>query len=116
MTITLPPDIEDLVARQARLQGTTPETLALDSLRESLREKIFEQPHPVVTRLREPCDEWERLLRGAASPAGVSLSDEQLSRDVIYADRDWSLSVRVMCKSFQQRILRLPPHPGEGTA
>lgn len=32
-TITLPPDIEGALAEQARQRGTTPERLALDSLR-----------------------------------------------------------------------------------
>ena len=32
-TITLPPDIEGPLAEQARQRGTTPERLALDSLR-----------------------------------------------------------------------------------
>lgn len=34
MIITLPPDIELVLVEQARKQGTTPELLALDSLRE----------------------------------------------------------------------------------
>ncbi len=32
-TITLPPDLEDRLAEEARRQGTTPELLAVDSLR-----------------------------------------------------------------------------------
>jgi hypothetical protein len=34
MNITLPPDIEQALVEHARKQGTTPELLALDSLRE----------------------------------------------------------------------------------
>jgi len=34
MIITLPPDIEQVLVEYARKQGTTPELLALDSLRE----------------------------------------------------------------------------------
>jgi hypothetical protein len=34
MIITLPPDIEQVLVEHARKQGTTPELLALDSLRE----------------------------------------------------------------------------------
>ena len=34
MTITLTPDIENALAEEARKQGTTPELLALDCLRE----------------------------------------------------------------------------------
>ncbi len=34
MKITLTPDIESALAEQARRQGTTPETLAIDALRE----------------------------------------------------------------------------------
>jgi hypothetical protein len=33
LTITLPPELEHALAEQARAQGTTPELLALDSLR-----------------------------------------------------------------------------------
>jgi hypothetical protein len=33
MTITLPPEIEGPLAEQARLHGTTPEALAVESLR-----------------------------------------------------------------------------------
>jgi len=34
MTITLTPEIEQALAEQARQQGTTPESLALDALRQ----------------------------------------------------------------------------------
>ncbi|HET6387265.1 MAG TPA: hypothetical protein VFJ58_28070 [Armatimonadota bacterium] len=33
MAITLPPELERAIEEQARLQGTTPELLAIDSLR-----------------------------------------------------------------------------------
>jgi hypothetical protein len=36
MNITLTPDIEETLTEKARVQGTTPETLALDYLRERL--------------------------------------------------------------------------------
>jgi hypothetical protein len=33
LTITLPPELEEVVSRKAREQGTTPELLAIDALR-----------------------------------------------------------------------------------
>ena len=37
MTITLPPEVESLLAEEARRQGTTAEALAVDCLRNRLR-------------------------------------------------------------------------------
>ena len=37
INITLPPDIEDTLIKEAQRQGTTPELLALDSLRKLFR-------------------------------------------------------------------------------
>jgi hypothetical protein len=84
MTITLTPDIEAAVADQARRQGTSPESLALDSLREKFVERQVHQSVPVI----EPRDEWERMLASIAVDTGVSLTDEQLSREVMYEDHD----------------------------
>ena len=75
MTIELSPDMEQAVAAAARRHGLTPEDLVL----QAVREKVKNRP-----ALGEPRDDWERLLRSAASPAGVSLTDEQCSSENFY--------------------------------
>lgn len=82
MTITLTPDIEMALTERAQKQGKPPETLALESLRaEFVEAALMKGP-----TLLEPRDDWERLLRSAATPAGVSLSNEAVSSDGIYED------------------------------
>ena len=44
MTLTLTPEIEKLLAREAQRQGTTPESLALDALQERFGEETKETP------------------------------------------------------------------------
>ena len=63
-TITLTPDLEEVVAEQARKQATTPETLVLETLRERFALPLFQSK-------LESLDEWERLLRAAAVEVGV---------------------------------------------
>jgi hypothetical protein len=79
MTITLTPDIEQMLTREAEETGTTPEALALAKLR---------VPAPVDYRatLPPPRDDWERELRSIGVPCGVSLTDEQVSRESLYDD------------------------------
>jgi len=79
MTITLTPDIERMLMQEAEKTGTTPEALALVKLR---------APAPVDYRaaLPPPRDDWERDLRSIAVDCGVSLTDEQVSRDSLYDD------------------------------
>ena len=79
MTITLTPDIEQILTKEAERQGTTPEALALTQLR-SLA--------PIDSRdtLPPPRDDWERELRSIAVDCGVSLTDEQVSRGSLYDD------------------------------
>lgn len=90
MTLTLTPDIEKELGEEARRRGTTLERLALERLRTTYHsgsqkpEKASTSSKP--TALREPRDDWERLLRSAASDCGVSLTDEQASRDALYDD------------------------------
>lgn len=85
-TITLTPDLEEAVARQAQRQATTPESLVLDTLREKFGANGHFQMRTEGTS--EAQDEWERRLRAAAVHAGVWLTDEQTSREVIYEDHD----------------------------
>lgn len=84
MTIAFTPELEAAIMQEAQRDGKTPEDLVL----EAVQEKFVTRSHSPVLELREPRDEWERLLRSAASPAGVSLTDEQLSREVMYEDHD----------------------------
>lgn len=80
MTITLTREIEEGLTAQAKVQGVTSERLALEKLHQEFAVAASEQrPQPF-----EPQDEWERRLLQAASPAGVSLSNEAVSSEGIY--------------------------------
>ena len=79
MTITLTPDIEQILMNEAERKGTTPEELALTKLRLPLRLDHRDTLPP-------PRDDWERELRSIAVDCGVSLTDEQVSRDSLYDD------------------------------
>lgn len=75
MVITLTPQLEAVLSEQARQRGIAPEALALDAL----RKQFLPASDPM-----EPRDEWERRLLEAATDCGVSLTNEQLSREVMY--------------------------------
>jgi hypothetical protein len=75
MVVHLPPQLETALSEQARRRGVSPETLAL----EALRERFLPTP-PAV----EPRDEWERRLFGAALDCGVSVPDSALSSEGLY--------------------------------
>lgn len=75
MTITLGTDLEAALKEQARKQGVAPEVLALNVL----RERLLTPAQPI-----EPRDDWERLLRSAATDCGVSLSNEAVSSEGLY--------------------------------
>ncbi len=79
MTITLTPEIEQMLTQEAQKTGTTPEALALSKLRmpASLDYQALLPP---------PRDDWERELRSIAENCGVSLTDEDVSRDSLYDD------------------------------
>ena len=79
MTITLTPDIEQILTKEAERKGTTPEALALTKLR-SLTFIDYQNTLP------PPRDDWERELRSIAVDCGVSLTDEQVSRESLYDD------------------------------
>jgi len=81
-TITLTPELEEVVAEQARKRETTPQAVVLDTLREKFRSAAMPADEWASR------DDWERRLRAAAVHAGVSLTDEQVSREVIYEDHD----------------------------
>jgi hypothetical protein len=75
MVITLTPQLEAVLSERARQRGVAPEVLALDAL----REHFLPTSDPL-----EPRDEWERRLLEAATDCGVSLTNEQLSREEMY--------------------------------
>ena len=79
MTITLTPDIELMLTKEAEQKGTTLEALALTKMRLLLRLDDRDALLP-------PRDDWERELRSIAVDCGVSLTDEQVSRDSLYDD------------------------------
>ncbi len=75
MVITVEPDLEAALNDLARRKVMAPEALAVQTLRNCLL------PPAVANPSR---DDWERLLRSAATDCGVSLSNEALSRDRQY--------------------------------
>ena len=81
MTIALTPDLEQKLARKAQELGTTPENFVLSKIQEE-----FAPPTGYRDALPPPRDDWERELRSIAVDCGVSLTDEQVSRDSLYDD------------------------------
>ena len=75
MVITLSPEREAALCEAARRDGTSPEALALEALRQR-----FQPPAAPI----EPRDEWERRLLAIATDCGVSLSNEAVSSEGIY--------------------------------
>lgn len=76
MTIILAPEIERALTEQAYRMGKTPEGFVLEAVQEKL----------AVTSTAMTDEEWIARLRGLAVPAGVSLSDEAVSRESLYED------------------------------
>jgi hypothetical protein len=74
MVITLEPDLEAALSEVARRQGVAPEALAVNTLRERF----------LVAASPQPRDEWERRLLGIAKDCGVSLPDQDISREALY--------------------------------
>jgi len=74
VVITLSPDLQAAIEAQARREGIDAEQMALKALRDKFLRPL----------LIEPRDEWERRLLGIGVDCGVSLTDEQVSRDAIY--------------------------------
>lgn len=73
MTITLTPELESALAAWAAIRQTTPEAVALDVLTRNLKAPPF-----------VPRTEWERKLLAIGIDCGVSLTNEQLSRETMY--------------------------------
>jgi hypothetical protein len=62
MTITLPPEIEAPLAEQARQRGTTPESLAVETLRQAFQ-KPAEEPPPGGT-LYDALKDYSGVVEG----------------------------------------------------
>lgn len=77
MTIILAPEIERALNEHLPQLGTTPEGFVT----EAVREKLASLPRKAMTN-----EEWVALLRSVATPAGVSLSEEAVSRESLYED------------------------------
>jgi hypothetical protein len=75
MTITLTADLEAALINQSRQLGLSPETIALNVL----REKLAPPRQPI-----EPRDDWERGLLEIGSDCGVSPPHEALSSEGLY--------------------------------
>lgn len=76
MVIHLGTELESAWSQLAREQGVDVETLAVNALRaQFLKQNVSLQPR----------DEWERQLLDAATDCGVSLSNQALSRESLYA-------------------------------
>ena len=89
MTITLTAEIEQAATKRAKELGTTPESLVLEHLRHDFNtpaaqytvKTLTPPPMPAI-----PHEEWMRRLRSIATDCGVSLTDEQVSRESLYDD------------------------------
>lgn len=75
MVIRLSPDLEAALSESAHQQGTTPDVLAINIL----RERVLPPPASHASQ-----DEWERMLRALATDCGVSLSHSALSSEGLY--------------------------------
>jgi hypothetical protein len=78
MEITLPPDIERVLAEEASKRGTTPELLALDSLRERfLAEPAAKAPPRGYATLAEYLGDHIGVLHSSEQvPGGARMSED----------------------------------------
>ncbi len=75
MVVTLGPELESALKEAAQRTGTTPESLALDTL----RQRFLASAPRIQAR-----DEWEQGILDVATDCGVSLSNEAVSSEGIY--------------------------------
>lgn len=77
LSITLPPELEHALLEQARAQGTTPELLALDSLRERFTNAAISEPTPYHQTM---ADYWADFIGCLHSsdfvPGGAQMSTD----------------------------------------
>lgn len=74
MVINLPPQLESVLANQAKERGLTPEAYALDLIEKNL----LSRSQPV------PMDDWEKRLFSLGKDCGVSVPDAALSSEGLY--------------------------------
>jgi hypothetical protein len=75
MVIHIPKQLEVAIDDQAKRRGVSPETLALEAIRERFQLKVpTEAEH----------EAWKRKLSEAASDCGVALTNEALSSEGLY--------------------------------
>lgn len=79
MTLTIPPEIEATLVEQARRWRSTPEDVALDTLRARLPANADASPERLATH-----EEWAALIRSLARECGVSPPHEALSSEALY--------------------------------
>lgn len=75
MVISIESDLETAISDAARKLGQSPETIAINAL----RERFLATVAPI-----RPRDEWERLLLAVGTDCGLALSNEALSSEGIY--------------------------------
>jgi hypothetical protein len=80
MTIQLSADLQAAVDAEANRLGTTPESLVV----QTLRMRFIKLPKPGKPMTNEQKEEWLARLRAIAQPCGVTLTDEQMSREMLY--------------------------------
>ncbi len=84
MTITLTPDIESALTEAARLRGTTPEALALESLQATF---VPPDEAPLSDEEFEALvNELDEAVAEAGGDKIPPLPDHALTRDGIYGD------------------------------
>ena len=79
MTIELGPELESLIVSLAQERGQTPEAFALALAVLAERARVQGRPRPQLSP-----EEFRRRLDAIARPCGVSLTNEQLSRETMY--------------------------------
>ncbi len=97
--ITLPPDIEGPLAEEARRQGTTPELLALDSLRERFA------PSSVTEAAPEESEKEGTLADFLSGYIGVLHSSEHVAGGARMSEDSGKKFAAGMVKRRQERRL-----------
>ncbi len=77
LSITLPPELEHALSEQARAQGTTPELLALDSLRERFTNTAVSEPAQTNQTMAEYWADFIGCLHSSDFvPGGAQMSTD----------------------------------------
>jgi hypothetical protein len=77
VTITLPPELESIVTRRAEQQGTTPELLAIDGLREKFMPAVEDAPRAAAGTMAEFLGDFIGCFDSREiAPGGVNLAED----------------------------------------